>query len=205
MPHKNLTVFIVDDDEAVRESLEDLLDSVGLNVQTYASAADFLAGYSADELGCLILDVRMPGMSGLELQQELNRRNMSLPVIILTGHGDVPMAVQAMKQGALDFIQKPFRDQNLLDQVNKALDNSNGKYTLQQRVEQTNQQIQTLTSREQQVMQMTVEGMPNKVIAIDLGVSQRTIEVHRANMMRKLQADSLADLVRKVTEATCPN
>lgn len=201
MLYQNLTVFIVDDDEAVRESLEDLLDSVGIRVRVFASAIDFLAGYSADEPGCLILDVRMPGMSGLELQQELNRRKILLPVIILTGHGDVPMAVQAMKQGALDFIQKPFRDQDLLDQVNHALHNSNEQYDKQQQIEQIKQQLQTLTTREHQIMQMIIEGKANKVIAAELDLSQRTVEVHRANVMHKLQVCSVADLVRMVTEA----
>lgn len=200
MPQQNMTVFIVDDDQAVRESLEDLLDSVGINTRVFTSALDFLAAYSSDEPGCLVLDVRMPGMSGLELQQELNRQEIPLPVIILTGHGDVPMAVQAMKQGALDFIQKPFRDQDLLDQINHALHCSSGQCAKQHHIEEIKQRIQTLTRREHQIMQMIVAGKANKVIAIELDLSQRTVEVHRANVMHKLQVCSVADLVRVVTQ-----
>ena len=200
MPSSGLTVFVVDDDQAVRDSLADLMDSVGLKVQTYATAIDFLADYSAERLGCLVLDIRMPGMSGLELQKELNRRESMLPIILITGHCDVPMAVQAIREGALDFIQKPFRDQELLDRVNQALNSCNTQQNNQRQAQSVKNHIHDLTPREHQVMEMVIEGKANKVIAIDLGLSQRTIEVHRANVMHKLEARSLADLVRIVTQ-----
>ena len=201
MSDKSLTVFIVDDDHAVRDSLADLIDSVGLNTETYPSAQDFLTDYTPDRCGCLVLDIRMPGMSGLELQDELVRRGASLPIIFITGHGDIPMAVQAMRLGAYDFIQKPFREQELLDRINKALESGIEKRLLQLEYQTVKAHIQTLTPREKEVMDMIVTGKPNKVIAIDLGLSQRTVEVHRANVMDKLQVHSLADLVRLVTRA----
>ncbi|PWQ93849.1 response regulator transcription factor [Leucothrix arctica] len=201
MTNQRLTVFIVDDDQAVRDSLTDLMDSVGLTTTSYATADDFLADYSKERMGCLVSDIRMPGMSGLELQQELNRREAMLPIILITGHGDVPMAVQAMRDGALDFIQKPFRDQALLDLVNQALQSCDKQQNLQQQTESVKSHIHDLTRRENQVMEMIVEGKANKVIAIDLGLSQRTIEVHRANVMHKLEARSVADLVRIVTQS----
>lgn len=200
MTDQELTVFIIDDDAAVRDSLADLMDSVGLTVQTYATAIDFLADYSAELLGCLVVDIRMPGMSGLELQQELNRREAMLPIILITAHGDVSMAVQAMREGALDFIQKPFRDQELLDRVNQALKSCDKRHNSERQAQSVKKHIHNLTPREHQVMLMIIEGKANKVIAIDLGLSQRTIEVHRANVMQKLEARSLADLVRIVTQ-----
>jgi FixJ family two-component response regulator len=202
MTNQALTVFIVDDDQAVRDSLTDLMDSVGLDVVSFANANDFLAEYSKDSAGCLVSDIRMPGMSGLELQLELKRREAILPIILITGHGDVPMAVQAMRNGALDFIQKPFRDQELLDLVNKALQSCDQQQNTQQESQSVKNHIHNLTPREHQVMGMVVEGKANKVIAIDLGLSQRTIEVHRANVMHKLEARSVADLVRIVTQST---
>ena len=200
MTNQTQTVFIVDDDQAVRDSLADLMDSVGINVETYATANDFLGQYTSDRMGCLILDIRMPGMSGLELQQELIRRDTVLPIIFITGHGDVPMAVQAIQAGALDFIQKPFRDQDLLDRVNHALKSCDSQQNNQQQTQSVKKHIHNLTPREHQVMEMIVEGQANKVIAIDLGLSQRTIEVHRKNVMQKLEARSLAELVRIVTQ-----
>ena len=200
MANEEATVFIVDDDNAVRESLADLLDSVGIKVQTFANANDFLGSYTSDSIGCLVLDILMPGMSGLELQQELNRRESLLSVILITGHGDIPMAVQAMRLGALDFLQKPFRDQDLLDRINHALNSCNKQHDTQQQTLSVKEHIHNLTPREHQVMQMIVEGKANKVIAIDLELSQRTIEVHRKNVMQKLEARSLAELVRIVTQ-----
>lgn len=201
MSNKALTVFIVDDDQAVRDSLADLVDSVGYRYASYATATDFLADYSIDRLGCLVLDIRMPGMSGLELQQELIRREALLPIIFITGHGDIPMAVQAIQNGALDFIQKPFRDQDLLDRINQALNSCNQQQNTQRHTQSLKQHIHNLTPREHQVMQMIVEGKANKVIAIELNLSQRTIEVHRKNVMQKLEAHSLAELVRIVTQS----
>lgn len=197
----DLTVYIVDDDKAVRDSLTDLLDSVGLSTKSYVAARDFLAAYTTKHYGCLVLDIRMPGMSGLELQEELNRRDAVLPIIFITAHGDIPMAVQAMRQGAINFIQKPFRDQELLDSINKALKTYDKKYKSQREDKSVKEHVHKLTPREHEVMKMIVAGKANKVIAIDLGLSQRTIEVHRANVMEKLEARSLAELVRIITHA----
>ncbi|MEM7250416.1 MAG: response regulator FixJ [Pseudomonadota bacterium] len=189
-------VFIVDDDDEVRDSLEDLIDSVGYQTEKFGSAADFLAGFDPSRSGCLVLDIRMPGMSGLELQERLNEEGISLPIIFITGHGDVPMAVEAMRRGAVDFIQKPFRDQDLLDRVNAALAEGVEKQRDSEAIREITGKVDSLTPRERQVLDMVVEGKANKVIAIDLDVSQRTVEVHRANVMDKMQARSLADLVR---------
>ncbi|AKH19526.1 response regulator transcription factor [Sedimenticola thiotaurini] len=194
-------VFIVDDDLAVRESLSDLMDSVGLNAETYASAQEFLTRYTPTLWGCLVLDIRMFGMSGLELQDELIRRGALLPTIFITGHGDVPMAVQAMRRGAMDFIQKPFREQELLDSINLALENGSKIRASELERQTVWQQVESLTPREREVMDKIIAGKSNKVIAADLGLSQRTVEVHRANMMEKLQVHSLADLVRVITHA----
>lgn len=201
MTNQELTVFIVDDNQAMRALLTDLIDSVGIKVQSYAAASDFLSDYSSEHLGCLVLDIRMPGMSGLELQQELNRRESILPIILMSGHADIPMAVQAMREGALDFIQKPFRNQELLDLVNKALRICDNQQNDQQQTESVKQQIHNLSAREHQVMLMIIDGKTNKLIAIDLELSQRTIEVHRANVMHKLEARTVVDLVRIVTQA----
>lgn len=196
------TVFIVDDDDAVRDSLEDLVDSVGLKAEIFASAQEFLAAYDPLRAGCLVLDIRMPGMSGLELQEKLGERQAVLPIIFITGHGDIPMAVEAMRRGAVDFIQKPFRDQDLLDRINSALAQGVGRREDMQEQRAIEERIHSLTRRERQVMEMVVEGKANKVIAIDLGLSQRTVEVHRANVMEKMRTKTLADLVRMVSRAS---
>jgi len=196
------TVFIVDDDDEVRDSLEDLVDSVGLKAEIFASAQEFLAAYDPLRAGCLVLDIRMPGMSGLELQEKLGERQAVLPIIFITGHGDVPMAVEAMRRGAVDFIQKPFRDQDLLDRINSALAQGVGRREDMEEQRAIEERIHSLTRREYQVMEMVVEGKANKVIAIDLGLSQRTVEVHRANVMEKMRAKTLADLVRMVPRAS---
>lgn len=196
------TVFIVDDDDAVRDSLEDLVDSVGLKAEIFASAQEFLAAYDPLRAGCLVLDIRMPGMSGLELQEKLGERQAVLPIIFITGHGDIPMAVEAMRRGAVDFIQKPFRDQDLLDRINSALAQGVGRREDMEEQRAIEERIHSLTRRERQVMEMVVEGKANKVIAIDLGLSQRTVEVHRANVMEKMRTKTLADLVRMVSRAS---
>lgn len=201
MSDSNPNVFIVDDDQAVRESLSDLMDSVGLNAETYASAQEFLTRYTPTLWGCLVLDIRMLGMSGLELHDELIRRGSLLPTIFITGHGDVPMAVQAMRRGAMDFIQKPFREQDLLDSINLALENGAKMRDGELERQTVRRQVESLTPREREVMHKIIAGKSNKVIAADLGLSQRTVEVHRANVMEKLHARSLADLVRLVTHA----
>jgi two-component system, LuxR family, response regulator FixJ len=190
------TVFIVDDDEAVRSALRLLMKSVGHAAVCFESAQEFLARYQAHQPGCLVLDVRMPGMSGLELQQELNRRGAIIPVIFVSGHGDIPMAVEAMHAGAREFLQKPFKDQDLLDSVAKALAADAAARAQLLQVEHIRALLATLTPREREVLDMVVSGKPNKIMAGDLNLSQRTVEVHRARVMEKMQARSLAQLVR---------
>ncbi len=194
------TVFVVDDDAAVRDSLKLLLKSVGQAVETFASAQEFLDAYKDDRPGCLVLDIRMPGMSGLELQEKLNERRSILPVIFITGHGDVPMAVEAMQAGAVDFIQKPFRDQDLLDRINQAVERDTANRADLAERNAIRRRLGTLTPREREVMDLVVRGKANKVIAGDLNLSQRTVEIHRARVMEKMQASSLAHLVRMVLE-----
>lgn len=189
-------VLVVDDDEAVRGSLKLLLKSAGLMARAYPSAAEFLAAHDDGQPGCLLLDVRMPGMSGLELQDELNRRGAIIPVIFITGHGDVPMAVEAMQHGAMDFLQKPFADQDFAERIQLALAlDQRNRATLEQK-DQIRARLAALTRRELQVLQLVTLGKPNKIIAGDLGVSQRTVEIHRAHLMEKMGATSLAHLVR---------
>jgi two-component system response regulator FixJ len=194
------TIFIVDDDAAVRDALKLLLRSVGQAVETFGSAQEFLDAYSEDRPGCLVLDIRMPGMSGLELQQKLNEKHSILPIIFITGHGDVPMAVEAMQAGAVDFIQKPFRDQDLIDRINQALEKDSANRAALGERNDIRRRLETLTPREREVLDLVVHGKANKVIAGDLKLSQRTVEIHRARVMEKMQASSLAHLVRMVLE-----
>jgi FixJ family two-component response regulator len=191
-------VYLVDDDEAIRDSLGLLFRSVGLNCEVYASALEFLEAYDPQRHSCLVADIRMPGLSGLELQQRLNERRADVPVIFITGHGDVPMAVNAMKSGASDFIQKPFRDQDLIDRIHKALAQDRERRVWRAEERAIRERIALLTPREAEVMRRVVRGQANKVIAMDLGVSQRTVELHRARVMRKLKMRSLAELVSAV-------
>jgi FixJ family two-component response regulator len=195
------TVFIVDDDDAVRESLEFLMKSVVQPAKSFASAQEFLDAYDADKPGCLLLDIRMPGMSGLELQEKLNEMHAVIPVIFITGHGDVPMAVKAVKTGAADFIQKPFRDQELIDRIKEVLEDDAENRADRLERSEVIKRMETLTERETEVMEQVVAGKANKVVAIDLNVSQRTVEIHRANVMEKMKAKSLAQLVRLVMKA----
>ena len=193
-------VYIVDDDDAIRSALRLLLKSVGLAAATIPSAQEFLATYDPQQPGCLILDVRMPGMSGLELQQQLNLRGTIIPVIFITGHGDVPMAVEAMQQGAFDFLQKPFRDQDLIERIQRALaKDQTGRAELRERA-RIKERLDSLTAREREVLELVTSGKPNKIMAADLGVSQRTVEIHRARVMEKMEASSLAQLVRMVLD-----
>lgn len=194
-------VFIVDDDQGVRESIKILMRSIGVESETFPSADDFLKAHSPDQSGCLVLDVRMPGMSGLELQEQLVSLGSTLPIIFVSAHGDVPMAVEAVKAGALDFVQKPFRDQELIDKIQDAFaENARVREKLRDRSRIT-ERIASLTPREHEVMEMVVEGHANKVIAIDLGLSQRTVEIHRARVMKKMAADSVSQLVQFVMRA----
>jgi len=194
------TVFIVDDDEAMRNSLRWLVETEGLNVETYASAREFLAGCYPGRAGCALLDVRMPGMSGLELQEYLNGQQFRIPVIIITGHGDVPMAVKAMKAGAVDFIEKPFDDETLLASIGRALALDEQRRIRQEGRAELAARLAHLTPREHEVMLMVTDGQSNKEIATALGVSAKTVEAHRAKVMEKMHAHSLAELVRMVLE-----
>jgi len=194
-------VHVVDDDAAVRQSLELLLKAMGLHVSAYSSGADFLSAWPEDPPGCMVLDIRMPGMSGLELQQHLNARHSILPIIFITGHGDVPMAVEAMQAGAMDFIQKPFRDQDLLDRIAQALEKDAATRRLLGERNAIRARLKSLTPRETEVLNLVVAGKANKVIAGDLDLSQRTVEIHRARVMEKMRAHSLAHLVRMVLAA----
>jgi two-component system, LuxR family, response regulator FixJ len=197
---KNPLVMVVDDDSGIRNAMRALLKSVGLESAQYPSAQEFLAAYQPSQPGCLVLDIRMPGMSGLELQQQLNLRGAVIPVIFMTGHGDIPMAVEAMQHGAFDFLQKPFRDQDLLDRIQRAivrdgeLRQSLGEHA------RIKTHLETLTPREREVLELMTQGKQNKVIAQDLGVSPRTVEIHRARVMEKMNAQSVAELVRMMLD-----
>jgi two-component system, LuxR family, response regulator FixJ len=191
-------VFVVDDDEGVRNSLRFLLKSLGLACRTLSSATEFLDTYKPDQPGCLVLDVRMPGMSGIELQQQLNMRGAVIPVIFITGHGDVPMAVEAMRQGAFDFLQKPFREQDLIERIQRALEGDSRSRAALAEHARIRKSLDSLTPREREVLILMTRGLANKVMAAELGLSQRTIEIHRARVMEKSGAASLAQLVRMV-------
>lgn len=192
-------IHVVDDDEAVRQSLAFLLGSAGLAVRLYDSAASFLAGLSSVSGGCLITDIRMPGMSGLELLHALKAKACRLPTIVITGHGDVPLAVEAMKAGAIDFIEKPFDQEVLLSAVKTALERSGGGASEEERIVAA--KLASLSARERQVLEGLIEGHSNKAIARDLGISPRTVEVYRANLMTKMEAGSLSELIRMALRA----
>ena len=183
----------------MRDSLEILCRTVGLVTEAFESAAEYLEAHDPDQSGCLVLDIRMPGMSGLQLQKRLEELGSAPPIVFITGHGDVPMAVEALRAGAVDFIQKPFRDQDLLDRIQQALElDAERRSGLRERKVAT-ERLQRLTGRENEILELVVAGKPNKVIASSLGVSQRTVEVHRSRVMEKMEVDSLAELVRIVT------
>ena len=190
------TVFVVDDDEPVRDAIALLLDTVDIPHLTFDSAQAFLSGYERGRTGCLVLDIRMPGMNGLELQEQLLRDQDPLPIIFITGHGDIPMAVEAMKKGAVDFIRKPFRDQELLDRIQEALSFDAENREHQADVDAVRARAASLTPREKEVFQRVAEGQANKVVAIDLEISERTVEIHRSQVMQKMAARNLADLVK---------
>lgn len=194
-------VIVIDDDEAVRHFLHRLIASVDLRVEVYASAQEFLDAYQRNSPGCLVLDIRMPGMSGLELQQELNARGIDLPVIVLTGHGNVQVAVHAMKAGAIDFIEKPFNNELLLDRVQKAVARSVETYENRVKKDEILMRRASLTPRERQVLDLVVAGESNKGVARQLNISDKTVEIHRAKVMEKMQAKSLADLVKMVSSS----
>ncbi len=190
------TVMIVDDDSAIRHAMGLLMQSVDYVYEIFESADAFLASSAVDNPGCLVLDIRMPGTSGLELQEELAARGNTLPIIFITGHGDVPMAVEAMQKGAVDFIQKPFRDQELLDRIGDALKSNQAMRSAMAESAAIRERRDRLTTRESEVFDLVITGKPNKIVAYELDVSQRTIEIHRARVMEKMEAKSLAELVR---------
>lgn len=196
MSNSEQKVFIIDDDDAVRDSMSMLLETMGLPHRCYISADDFLDNYDGNQRGCLVLDIRMPGINGLELQQRLKDMNAFLPIIFITGHGDVPMAVEAMRQGAMDFLRKPIREQDLLERIQEALDYEKGIRDELREREESKKKLLTLTTRERDIFERVADGHANKVIALELGISERTVEVHRSQVMRKLEVRSLAQLVR---------
>jgi FixJ family two-component response regulator len=196
MPSLNAaTVHIVDDDALVRDALTLLFDSVGLESQTYASAGDFLAARFSDRPGCIVIDVRLPDMNGLEFQAQLSRTGVLLPVVVVTGYGDIPMSVRAMKRGAVDFLSKPFHDQDMLDAVTSAIERDRKRRLLAGNAVQWQQRFKTLSTRERQVMLLVTSGKMNKQVAGDLGISEVTVKIHRGAAMRKMGAQTLIDLV----------
>ncbi|WP_372971040.1 response regulator FixJ [Marinobacter sp.] len=198
MTNTQQTVYVVEDDEAVRDSLELLLKSDGKPVSTYDNANAFLKDYSEKMAGCIVLDIRMPGMDGMELQKKLNEKHSILPIIFVTGHGDVPMAVDAMKEGAVDFIQKPYREEALLQKIEAALEQDREQRKTLGEKQEILRRVKSLTPREHEIMDRMIAGQANKVIAIELEISQRTVEIHRSRVMHKMGTHSLAHLVRMV-------
>jgi len=198
MNKHDVVIHVVDDDQAVRKSLLMLMESVGLEARAYASAPEFLEKLDRSRPGCIVLDVRMPEMNGLELQRRLTAQNVHLPIIFLSAHGDIPMAVETMRAGAIDFLQKPFRDQDLLDRIQAALERDAEERARRANHDEIRDRLKSLTEREKQVMEKVVDGAPNKAVAADLGVSERTVEIHRSRVMQKMEAESLAHLVKMV-------
>lgn len=197
-------VYVVDDESAAREAIQSLLHSIGLSVQTFGSPEEFLANERPDVPACLVLDVRLPGTSGLDFQRELSSRHIGIPIIFITGHGDIPMSVEAMKGGAVEFLTKPFRGQDLLDTIHKAIAGHRAVRQEQSLVAELRARLATLTPREREVMELVNAGLLNKQIAAELGTSERTVKIHRGQVMRKMHASSLPDLVRMAGKLGLP-
>ena len=204
MSEADAIVFVVDDDEPMRKSLQNLIGSVGLRVETFASAPEFLRTKLTDVPGCLVLDVRLPGLSGLDLQKRMVEAGIEIPIIFITGHGDIPMTVQAMKAGAVEFLTKPFRDQDLLDAIQQALDRDRAARKQRTQINELHNRLDSLTPREREVMGLVVAGLLNKQIAGELGTSETTIKIHRHQVMEKMGAGSLAELVRMADRLGIP-
>lgn len=196
------TVYVVDDDEAIRHSLELLIGAVGLNVRVFADAATFLDAFDPALRGCIVADLSMPGMNGLEMQERLNALNCRMPIIFLSGHGDVPAAVRALQRGAVDFLEKPFNPALLLERIQQSVKADSELTAAAERSQEINARIAQLTAREREVMNLVADGKSSKVIAIELGISERTVELHRSHMMKKMSARSVADLVHMISDAS---